>query len=200
MNFPVKIFFGSVFGNIFINNKTFNIMKKIFLLLSVVSLFTLSSCVDDDPDVVYNNTDNYFEAEVFEVNQATFSFDANTGYYTSLYELNPALYPADMILVYRLKDVVNGSDVWEMIPKTLYYDNGDYVEFDFDFTRNDIVFYMGANYDLGTDPNFLQNQVFRVVIIPGYDNSARIDLTDYNNVIREFKVDESNIKTLQPKK
>ena len=174
-------------------------MRKIFLLLSVVGLFTLSSCVDDDPDVIYNNTDNYFEAEVFEINQATFSFDNSTGYYTSQYILDPALYPADMVLVYRLKDVVNNSDVWEMIPKTIYYDNGDYVEFDFDFTRNDIVFYMGANYDLGTNPNFLQNQVFRVVIIPGYDNSARIDLTDYNNVIREFNIDESNMKTLKLK-
>lgn len=171
-------------------------MKKIFLLLSVVSLFTLSSCVDDDPNVV-NNT---LEAEVFEINQATFSFDASTGYYTSFYNLNPALYPADMVLVYRLKGVDNnGRDIWEMIPKTIYYDNGDYVEFDFDFTRTDIVFYMGANYDLGTNPNFLQNQVFRVVIIPGYDNSARIDLTDYYNVIREFNINDNNIKTLQPK-
>lgn len=172
-------------------------MKKIFLLLSVIGAFSLSSCTDDDQVV---HQDNYFEAEVFEINQATFGFDANTGYYTSEYILNPPLLPADMILVYRLKDVVGGSDVWEMIPKTIYYDNGDYVEFDFDFTRNDIFLYMGANYDLGTDPNFLQGQIFRVVIIPGYDNSAgRMDFSDYNTVVKQFNIDESNIRELQKK-
>ena len=171
-------------------------MKKIFLLLSIIGAFTLSSCSNDD-EVIYQ--DNYFEAEVFEINQAIFGFDNNTGYYTSEYVLNPPLFPADMVLVYRLKDVVGGNDVWEMIPKTIYYDNGDYVEFDFDFTRNDIFLYMGANYDLGTDPNFLQSQVFRVVIIPGYDNSARIDLTDYDNVVKQFNIDETNIRELQKK-
>jgi hypothetical protein len=171
-------------------------MKKIFLLLSVVGLFSFSSCSDDDTIV-----NNYFEAEVFEINNANFGPEG--GVYTSWYYLDPAIFPADMILVYRLAGVDAGRDVWELIPRTVFTDFGP-VDFDFNFTTNDIQLVMASDVNLGSVPNFTQNQVFRVVIIPGFDNSA-VALNknsanyDYNYIVKKYNIDESNIRELRKK-
>lgn len=172
-------------------------MKKIFLLLSMVSLFSLTSCYDDEGDVIVQ--ENYFEAEVFEINNANFGPEG--GVYTSWYILDPAIYPADMILVYRLAGVDGGLDVWELIPRTIFTDFGA-VDFDYNFTTQDIQLVMASDTDLGSIPGFTQNQVFRVVIIPGWDNSGtagRMDFSNYENVIKQFNIDDTNIKELRLK-
>lgn len=172
-------------------------MKKIFLLLSVVGLFSLSSCNNDDD--VYVDTDTI--AEVFEIN-ANFGLDSGSGFYKSYYELNPPIYTSDMILVYKLYGQFQGNDIWELIPRTINYDNGDSVTYDYNFTYQDIELYMDANLDLGLAPEYTQNQIFRVVIIPAFDSSAsaRMNFNDYETVVKQFNIDESNIKTLTKKK
>jgi hypothetical protein len=45
-----------------------------------------------------------------------------------------------------------------------------------------------------------QNQVFRVVIIPGYlsnKNNKAVDFNDYNAVVKAFNIKQSQIKTIQ---
>ena len=175
-------------------------MKKIFLLLSVIGVFSFSSCSDDDTIV-----NNYFEAEVFEINNVNFGIEPN-GLYTSTYILNPPIFPADMLLVYRLAGVDAGRDVWELIPRTLYYDGGRFVDVDYNFTTSDILFSMASNYSLTETPELLINEVYRVVIIPGFDNSAvemrsapAVDFKDYNAVVKHYNINESNIKQLTKK-
>lgn len=172
-------------------------MKKIFLLLSVVGLFTFSSCNDDDPVV----NEYYFEAEVFELNNVPFSLNTSNGVYESFYPLNPPILFADMVLVYRLAGIDNGRDVWELVPRTLYYTDGGFVDIDYNFTTNDILFTMAANFDLATRPELTRGQVFRVVIIPGFDNTAAapraLDTNyDYEHIVKKYNIKESDIKQL----
>jgi hypothetical protein len=172
-------------------------MKKILLLFSAVGLFSLTACDNDD-----NYGDGDTIAEVFEV--ANVDFNAND--YSVVVSLDPQIYSSDMVLVYRLTDDPDTSlDVWELIPRTLYMSNGDEIDYDYNFTTEDVLLYMGAAGDLADYPEYTQNQVFRIVIIPGYGSNFRTSANaleqfkDYNAVIKKYGIKESSIKQLSVK-
>ena len=149
-------------------------MKKIFLLLSAIGTLSFTSCGSDDV-----GPDTY--SEVFDVVDVDFAPEAGTGRYSAFIELNPIIYSTDVILVYR-ETVDDGFVVWQPIPRTLYLDNGDEVDYDFNFTQEDVLLYMGSTYDLAETPQFTQNQVFRIVIVPGW-MAQTLDTNDYDAVM-----------------
>jgi hypothetical protein len=169
-------------------------MKRIILLLAIVGTFAFQGC--SGPEGPQGATGYSAEAEVFEV---TASFSASNNF-ESLVTLNPAILNSDMVLVYRLFDVVNGADVWRSLPQTVYLPQGE-LDYNFDFTKYDINIFLDSNFDLTTlSASWAQNQVFRVVIIPGYltnRNSKAIDFNDYNAVVKAFNIHENQIKKLK---
>ncbi|SCY88165.1 hypothetical protein [Flavobacterium caeni] len=168
-------------------------MKKIFLLLAVVAGTILTSC--EGPQGPQGPTGYSVESENFEIRDVDFFGDAN-GYYGILYELNPEILNSDMVLVYRLAGVTNdGLDIWETIPETIYFPNGEELDYDFDFTRRDISIYLGYTSESVLTPAYTQNQVFRVVIIPGY-LSNKVGATDYDSVTRALKISDADFTQL----
>lgn len=170
-------------------------MKRIFLLLAIVGITAFQSCSSDDDAVV---TDNDTIAEVFEINQNT-TFNAGNDYRIS-YPLNPQIYTSDMVLVYRLDGQDGQEDVWVPLPKTYYVNGGlDEVDYSYDFSISKIYIYLGFTNNAFLTPGLANNQVFRVVIIPGYlsnKGTSSVDLSDYNAVIRAYGLNDSNIKTI----
>lgn len=169
-------------------------MKKFFplLLLAFVSLF-IYSC-DNDDEVQYQDYDT-----IAGVIQITRSFQYNSA--DNVYFINQSInmLSSDMALVYRRKAGSNNGDVWEQIPRTLYLPNGRELDYDFDFTQNDVQIYAGGNYDVSTTPEYLNNQTFRIVLIPADPINAKgkndqVDYSDYNAVIKHFNIDETKIK------
>ena len=173
-------------------------MKKILTLFAVVGLFAFSGCSDDDN----NYTDYDTISEVFELQNINFSYNATDGYF--IYQrLDPVLFEDDVILIYRLTGTINANTpVWQLIPRTIYpYPNTTReLDYDFDFSREDFNIYAGGNYDLALTPSFLNNQTFRIVIVPGSPNgsakSVKPDYSDYNAVIKKYNIDDSNVKRL----
>ncbi len=165
-------------------------MKRILLMLAFVGTFAFQGCTVKD-EIQVNNL-----AEVFEV---TTSFSAANNY-SRIITLNPPIYSSDMVLVYRLFDVINGEDVWRTLPQTVYLLQGE-LDYNFDFTRNDINIFLDSDFDLTTlGSTWTQSQVFRVVIIPGYlsnRNSSTIDFSNYNEVVKRYNITESQIKTIK---
>lgn len=167
-------------------------MKKIFLLFISLGLVTFTGCSSDDDHV---HQDNDTISEVFQI---IVDFQQNAdGEFSVVYPLNPSIYDSDMVLVYRRFGSFEGSTIWELIPRTIYLNDGNEVDYDFNFTAQDILLYMGATFDLNTAPEFTQNQTFRVVIIPGYDTTARVDFSDYNKVAKMFNIRESDVKIMK---
>lgn len=168
-------------------------MKKIILLLAVVLTAGLQSCTGPEGPPGYSA-----EAEVFEISNVNFTSDSQ-GSYGIVYDLNPQLAIADMILIYRRSATFNGSPVWESLPKTYYFDNGEELDYNFDFTRMDLTINIGYTDVSVLTPQFMQNQLFRVVIIPGYlsNKNQTVDLNDYNAVIKAYHINEQYIKTLK---
>lgn len=174
-------------------------MKKIFLLLAVISATFLSSC--EGPAGIpgrdgANGTN--VEAEVFELLNVNFNLN-NQNEYTIYRALNPKILDADVLLIYRLSGTINSqTPIWQPIPRTLFLTQGE-LDYDFDFSKEDFTIYAGGNYNIATTPNYLNNQTFRIVIIPGYfsgKGAKAINFDNYNEVIKAYKIDDSKIKFL----
>jgi hypothetical protein len=165
-------------------------MKRLILLLAISTTFLFQGCTTKEEvhaDLL---------AEVFQV---TTSFNAANNF-SKLIILNPPIYNSDMVLVYRLFDVINGQSLWRQLPQAVYLVQGE-LDYNFDFTRNDINIFLESNFDLNTlGATWSQNQVFRVVIIPGYlsnKNNKAVDFNDYNAVVKAFNIKDNQIKTLK---
>jgi hypothetical protein len=170
-------------------------MKRIFLLLAVIGLTTLSSCDGDTGPRGPAGPDS----EVFELQNVNFQLNQNNEY-TIFEELNPQIQDSDNILIYRMAGTINSqTPIWQFIPRTLFLNEGE-LDYDFDFSRVDFTIYAGGSFDLALTPQFTQNQTFRIVIIPGFfSKGTSVDFNDYDAVVKAFNIDDSNITVLNKK-
>lgn len=163
-------------------------MKKITLLLVFIGMITLTSC---EVTEIYDETD-VPRTEVFEVNT---SFNRLNNYERRVI-FDPPIYSSDSVLVYHLYDVVNGQDVWKLMPQTYYFSGGDELDFNFDYTRSYVDIYLSANFDLNSlSPDWTQNQTFKIVIIPdGF--ATTINKNNINAVLSALKVSQADVKKI----
>lgn len=171
-------------------------MKRITLVLAFIGMITLNSCTVNEDNGNY--VDNDTISEVFELRNINFSFDGGNSY--SIYRtLNPQIYASDVVLIYRMSDLIDSNTpVWQLIPRTLYLQQGE-LDYDFDFSKEDFTIYAGGTYDLSLTPNYLTNQTFRIVIVPGYFSNRManpVDHSDYNAVIKAYNINDKNVKVL----
>ncbi len=174
-------------------------MKKIITLFAVTGMFILQGCtIENVPDSVDNDT----IAEVFELQNVGFNYNLNDGF--NIYEeLNPLLYDEDVVLIYRKIGNINATNapIWQLIPRTIYLENGMELDYDFDFSNEHFIIYAKGNYDLRLTSQYINNQTFRIVIVPGSKSGSakfanKDDFSDYNAVIKKYKIDDRYIKVL----
>ncbi|QOG01878.1 hypothetical protein [Flavobacterium sp. MDT1-60] len=170
-------------------------MKKILTLFAVVGLIAFSSCEGPEGPP---GQDGSIPAEVYEVSNVNFTA-AND--YNPIIPLNPAIFDSDMVVLYRLAGVENGQDVWKMTPELYYFANGTFnFGYNFNFTKNDVSIYLDGNDLASVQTSFRTNQIFRIVIIPGYFSNKSVnkpDFSDYNAVIKKYNIDDSNLKKIK---
>ena len=104
--------------------------------------------------------------------------------------------PSEVALVYLLwgTEVVGDEtlEIWRPIPQTLITEDG-LVQYNFDFTKYDISFFMDFSFDpVDLDPILTDDWVVRVVVVPAqFADTGRIagvDLSDYNAVKKHFNL------------
>jgi hypothetical protein len=170
-------------------------MKKITIVLAFIGMIMLQGCTVNEDNT--NNIDNDTISEVWEYsNNVNFLFSNN---YTSTLFFPHPTFNSDMILLYRLDGVVNGQDIWKIMPQTFYFNDGTLdFRYDFDFTNTKAVVYL-EGFDLeGISLAFRTNQVIRVVVLPGFfGKNNKIDFKDYKAVVKAFNIDESKIIKVQ---
>jgi len=158
-------------------------MKKIFLLLSIVSVFGLTSCSNDD-----DRPDNDTFPEVFEVNNVNFIASGN---FQALVPLSPKIFSSDVVLVYRLAGANQlGNDIWEPIPTTYNLTEGQ-LNYNFDFSQDEVVLYLDTTFDPMLRQDFSLNQVFRIVLVPGYV-AQNLDSKNYDVVMSALKANNGS--------
>ncbi len=177
-------------------------MRKFWpLLLILVSSIFIFSCKDDDDD---NYVDNDTYAAVYDLENVSFAYNATDGW--NIYQaFNGSLYDSDVVLIFRQTGTSNGNPIWQQIPRTLYLTEGE-LDYDFDFTINDFYIYAGGTIDFASQTQsfkdaYLNNQTFRVVLVPASfgKNTNTTDITklSYEEVIKKYNIDDSNVKTLK---
>lgn len=162
-------------------------MKKIIFVLVLIGMITLQSCEGPEGPPGYSA-----EAEVFEVNR---SFTLQNDFSGEVI-LNPPILPSDHILIYRLAGTFQGEDDWKLVPEYYFFEDGtlDYA-YNYSFTRSNIALFM-EGFDLpGLSGAVTSNQIFRVVIIPGYF-SGRMDYSNYKEVMKTYGLTEADVKPI----
>ncbi|PXY41340.1 hypothetical protein DMB65_08020 [Flavobacterium cheongpyeongense] len=172
-------------------------MKKILTLFAVVGLFAFTSCEGPEgPEGAPGQNVN----KVFEILNEDFDYNNDDGY--NIYGIfNPLIGDASTILIYRLAGTIDSNTpVWQLIPRTIYLSNNRELDYDYDFSKEDFKIYVRANYDMETTAaDYLDNQTFRVVIVPGSftnKSSVKPDYSDYYEVIKKYNIDDSNVKKI----
>jgi hypothetical protein len=103
------------------------------------------------------------------------------------------VFDSDVVVAYVLTAVDNGTDIWEPLPQTLFFDT-DILLYGYDHTSFDIRFFLDGTIDLGTlDPVFTDGVIFRVAIIPA-DFAAALDVNKFEDVMSALKVE--NVKRI----
>ncbi len=171
-------------------------MKKIFPL-AIIGLLTLTavSCTRTNDNVVQvQDNDTYSTA--YDLNNVSFTKDSS-GNYTIARNFNNPLVESDVVLIFRKSGTINGgSAIWQSIPRTLYLTQGD-LDYDYDFSNVDILIKAGGTFDPGLAPTYINNQTFRVVVVPAKTGkNTSIDLTNYESVAKFYNIKEENIKSL----
>lgn len=175
-------------------------MRKVTLILALIGMISLTSCTVEETHVVDGNSGYNDSDTISEVWEYT-NVDLYSGNgYSAFLDFPHATYTSDMILVYRLADYGSAGDVWKLLPETYYFNDGTV---DFGYSNDSTIYDVQVNlfgFDLpGLNDAYKFDQVFRVVVVPGYygnKTTESIDFKDYNAVIKHYNIKESNIKRI----
>ncbi|EIA09033.1 hypothetical protein [Flavobacterium frigoris] len=171
-------------------------MKKISTFLAAIVMIIISSCEGPQGPPGFDGLDGQdgVIAEVFELKNVNFSYNTTDGY-TIFRVLDPKIFDSDIVLIYRMTGTIDASTpIWQLIPRTLFLSQGE-LDYDFDFSKEDFTIYAGGTYDLSLTPQYINNQTFRIVIVPG-SFSASINKNNYADVMAALNVKESQIQRI----
>ena len=168
-------------------------MKKITLFFAIIGMMMLNACQSNEIMQEPQQDDDTI-AEVFELKGVNFVLN---GTQWEIYrKLNPNIFASDNLLIYRLSGTINPTTpIWQLIPRTLFLPEGE-LDYDFDFSKEDFTIYAGGNYNLTLTPIYLNNQTFRIVIIPGsFRNrlSTPEDFSDYHAVLKRYNISDKKL-------
>lgn len=175
-------------------------MKKIMILLAVIGMFFFQGCTGPEGPPGFDGQDGQdgLIAEVFEA-YPDFTFGNNYGV---TFELKPAIYSGDSVLVYELVNSNGGVDTWALLPQVYYFSNGT-AQYNYNFSKYNFTIFIDASFDRALLPtSFRLGKTFRIVIVPGDDgvntnkSSVKADFSDYNAVIKKYNINDSNVKRL----
>lgn len=173
-------------------------MKKIITLLAVVGMFSLQGCTGPEGPEGLPGQDALVP-QAFELKNKNLVRVADNEYnYSSTfqYEIGGNLYDDETILVYRLTDLINSTTpIWQLIPRTINFNNGDFLEYYFDFSKVDFVITVYGNYNLLNRLSYIDNQTFRVVILPS-NMASSVNTNNYIEVMAALNLKESQVQKI----
>ncbi|MFS4416818.1 collagen-like protein [Maribacter sp. 2307ULW6-5] len=182
-------------------------MKKISLFLGAcISLFLISCEGPPGPPGLDGRPGAQgppgLDGAAFEAVAFEYEVDMLINDVENRYEFGPELYPEDVsllpddvILMYRLEDVVDGLDVWRQLPQPFFSVEG-LLYYNFDFTQGDFSIFLEPEFDVALTPAALvEAQVFRVVVIPAnLGVTGKLDTSDIHRVMGRFGITEDDVR------
>lgn len=182
-------------------------MRKIFYLLSIISL-SLASCSGDEGPIGPQGPQGPPGADgligtVFDV---TTDFNASNEYatlFTYSDYTDVEIFESDVVLVYLRVGQDGEADgqpvyLWRLLPQTYYVDGGT-MQYNYDYSYFDVNIFLDGDVDLsGLGSAFLDDQTFRVAIVPAeFAQNTGVDVADYNAVMSAMNVDPQDIPEIE---
>lgn len=175
-------------------------MKKLFTLL-FCSAFILTSCSDEGSVGPQGPEgppgEDGLIATVIDL-EGSFTEANNYELFLDFNDANVEVFETDVVLVY-LKVGEDGSaggapvEVFRMLPQTYFLDGGA-LQYNFDYTFFDVLIFLDGTVDFATlDPSYTQNQVLRIVVVPGAFATSGVDLSNMNAVMKGLDLQSSDV-------
>lgn len=154
-------------------------MKKLASIILAVAALIFVSC---DGEMGPPGEDAFI-GTVFEI-EGDFTAGNDYTLYTE-YPSNLTVYDSDVVLVYILWDVVDGLDIWRLLPQTVVLDEG-VIQYNFDYTVADVQAFMEFTVPEGSlRPAETENQVFRIAVLPAdFAALKSVDVSDFNSIMK----------------
>lgn len=166
----------------------FNKMKKITLVLFTAFAIIFSSCEGPMGPPGPPGEDGFI-GSVFEI-QGDFTLENNYTLYTE-YPSNITVYDSDVVLVYILWEVVDGIDVWRLLPQTVVLKSNnsgetDVLLYNSDYTAADVQVFLEFTFPANELlPDETDNQVFRIAVLPAdFAALKSVDVSDFNSILK----------------
>lgn len=137
-------------------------------------------------------------ARIYEIDLVNFNEDNN---FRINFEFPEALFESDVVFVYRLEAAVDGKAIWEPLPTaTIYFDDNDdgiddgFLQYRFNFTFDDVEILIESDDALALNSDFVDNQVFRIVIVPGaFGNTKNAKNKSLEELMTLYKIEEYDV-------
>ncbi|MDJ0645554.1 MAG: collagen-like protein [Flavobacteriaceae bacterium] len=165
-------------------------MKKVSTLLLAFLTLLFISCEGDPGPPGPPGFDGVDGADglIGSVFEAEVTFNAANEYQTLVtIPTSIEVFDTDVVTAYVLTDVDNGVDIWEPLPRTLFF-GSEILLYGYDFTFSDVNFFLDGTVDFaGLDPIYTDGVIFRVAVIPA-DLASRINTSDINEVMGAMNI------------
>lgn len=186
-------------------------MKKISLLLGIFTAIFFISCEGPAGPPGFDGRDGLngedgedgIIGQVFEVDNVNFGYDAGNNLYSYLITYsdftNFEVITADAILVYRYDGTIDyqdntSADAWSLIPQNFFLPQGT-IQYTNAHTLRDVEIFIDGDFNLSNlDTGFTNNQLFRIVILPGEFSQAKMDKSNINAVMSTLGVTEKDVQ------
>lgn len=122
---------------------------------------------------------------VFEV-EADLNSGTNFEYFVEI-PSEIEVFESDVVMVYRLMGVFEGSDIWEPLPQTIFIGN-DILLYGFDYTLFDVRLFLDGTFDLNSlDRNDTDGLIYRIAVMPA-DFAKSIDVNKLSKVMEALEI------------
>jgi hypothetical protein len=169
-------------------------MNKIFSLFALIAIVAFQACEGPEgpmgPPGPAGEPGVNVVSEVFEVEA---DFTAANGY-EAIFDFDPAIIESDVVLAFIEWEQSGSASVWRALPQNIFFDQGVLI-YNHDFTSTDFRLFLDGPLDYSTlSADWTQNQVFRIVVVPGDYSGARIDYTNFEAVTKMLGIEEDDFK------
>jgi hypothetical protein len=174
-------------------------MKKITTLFAIVGMLIFQGCTGPEgpPGPPGQDAQLPYAFEIKNVNLGRVADNEYNLKSTFQFEINDNLGDDETVLMYRLTDLINSTTpVWQAIPRTTYFNNGDILDYYFDFSKIDFIITARGSFNLAEEPDYINGQTFRIVLLPS-NLAATVDKNNYNAVMSTLKISEDQIKQIE---
>lgn len=172
-------------------------MNKVLAVFALIGIVAFQACEGPEgPMGPQGEPGTNIVSEVFEV-ELDFSAAEN---FEAMFDFTVPIVESDVVLAFVEWEVDGQASVWRALPQTVFFEQGVLI-YNYDFTSTNFRLFLDGPMDYASlDASWTQDQIFRIVVVPGDFSNARIDFTNYEAVTKMLGIEEGDFEKVQLKR